>query len=525
MLPVLHISNVVDSSQSLAKDRQDLSKRGGMRLGGRGSARVYSLNCRAFGRILGLPIFVNLLFENPCWDRFTFSRCWCVFAIVWAMTIANVAAAQESLSETQWKRGFHGFNLLGQNAGLIHQSMENWEAISPTEKILVVLGDVKELPVDVNVFIAQGGSALFATDQYGFGLFREYGIELVSTVVETVSPDHVYQNFLDCPIVDDFRSHRILENVDSIVTNRPGRILVRSVRAESSPDVQEIAYLPQISRSFSNPDVFVVVMEKRNRERLICIADQSVFSNQMLLCGDNARFTNQVWDWLKGQDRRHVLVIADGKVILEIDPSQIEIETVIPAPTRQEIMDALGNLPPSAMLEFGNAFATVVEDENIVNEFIGEIVDSIPRKEINRIMIFFGFGLICLISMVTYVWQKKLNRNTASELAFQRFSKQKKLAAGHGTQKGAWERQRAAGMLLDSFCLEIANRRHADWPSFPDGLGAIMGVDGPSIEKPVLKSMKKATRKFKTKQCSYWTAKRLGRLEQDVSNWKTLRNN
>ena len=179
------------------------------------------------------------------------------------------------------------------------------------------------------------------------------------------------------------------------------------------------------------------------------LPDQSVFANQMLVHGDNAIFAQQAMNWLTGEHRTHLLVIADGSVQSALDPEGVEV--LLPPPTRQEVFNALKNLPPSAMLEFGNAVVTVVEDENMVNEFIHSSVDQVRPVVMRRALIFFSFAFICTVSLFTYIWQKKLMRQTASEVAFKRSKnafKKEKTNAVDQSEQWARQRQSAAGRFV-----------------------------------------------------------------------------
>jgi len=439
-----------------------------------------------------------------------------VLAIVVGLAIdPQTNLAQQQVSESEWKRGFHGFNMICKNAGLVHESMAKWMTAPDNEKVLVLLGDVSNIRNNVDGLIDRGGAVLIATDGQDSKVVRRHGIGFSKTKIHTRFERDCFQNFPDCPIVTDTRSHPSLENVDSIVTNRPG-LLTRTRQGAGTPEI--VAYLPSLIVSFHS-NRFIAVDEKQNGGRLMCVADQSVFANQMLIHGDNAIFAHQSINWLKGENRTHLLVIANGSVESALDPSGIQVK--FPPPTRREVLDALKNLPPSAMLEFGNAVATVVEDENMVNEFIHSSVDQVRPVVMRRALILLSFAAICSVALFTYIWQKKLMRQTASEIAFKRsrkaFKNQKAVAVDQSELR-ARQRQDAAGVLLDSFCREIAHRRYDDWPKFPQGL--VTESDGQS--QTILKSLRNASKQFKRKKPAYWSTSRLEKLEQDIANWKSF---
>ena len=270
-----------------------------------------------------------------------------------------------------------------------------------------------------------------------------------------------------------------------------------------------MAFLPPLQNS-TGSNAFIASVENRSGGRLLAAADQSIFTNQMIAYEDNDLFAYQSLLWLKGENRKHVMVICNGKVQPSLDPSDVELS--IPPPSASEVMEALRSLPPSAMLEFGNSVATVLEDQNMVNEFIHENMDKVSDVQMNRFLIFLFFGLICLTFVVAFVLQKKLLRQTASVVASQRKRrelKQRKSQESH-------ERQWAAGILLDSICIELANRRYNDWPGFPLGLN----LDDDPESKFIFRSMTKASNSFKSKPQSYWNRKRLQELEQELFAWR-----
>jgi hypothetical protein len=176
-------------------------------------------------------------------------------------------------------------------------------------------------------------------------------------------------------------------------------------------------------------------------------------------------------------------------------------------------MDALENLPPSAMLDFANSVATVVEDEGMINDFIHDTVDKIPQRDLSRFFIFLMFGVACLTFVAAFLFQGKLQRQTASEVAFKQSGRERDELKVVQMR----ERQQAAHMLLDRFCVLQAGRRFGDWPSFPTGLR----VESDRESKSIFESMTKTSVLYRSKQSSFWTRKRLANLEKTVQQWQT----
>jgi hypothetical protein len=351
--------------------------------------------------------------------------------------------------------------------------------------------------------VSNGGAALLASDSSGpyinasfagfkFGKFNSY---------PTKDTD-AFNDLKDCPVISDFRSHPIFSGVQEIVTNRPGFV---------SGNRQTI--MAQFPRSYQGrrQRSFAAVRQNRGGGRAVVVGDQSIFTNQMIIYGSNAVFAQQAVKWLKNDQLKKMLILIDGAELSSLEPSDVVVD--VPAPTREEVMDALQNLPPAAMLDFANSIATVVEDENMVNEFVRDSVDKIPPKYLNRFYVFLMFGIACFTFIAAFLCQGKLQRQTASELAVKRSNyeevEMKMIQAG--------ERQQAAHVLLDRFCMDLANRRFSDWPSFPTGLS----VDDDRQSKALFQSMTKMSVLYKSKPASFWTRKKLLQLDRLVEQWRS----
>ncbi len=412
--------------------------------------------------------------------------------------------ATQKVTQKDWKRGYHGFNMICQGVGLEQVDLRKARIVPTHELIVVALGDLGSAPISLNSVIYNGGAVLVASDSRKSDHSRFSGITFRRSSGVPVSRHDKFANFDDCPLVSDIsRSHEITMGVKKIATNIPGALETRHKRLASLP------------LRANGPTAFLAAVEYPNGGRVVGVADQSVFSNQMLIYRDNALFTDQTIRWLKagnreGGIRKYVFVVSNGVEYTHLDPADVEIE--IPPPTGEEIVDAIKNLPPSAMLEFANSVATVVEDDDLVNDFIHDELDKVEDGKLNRILLFLMFGVICLSFIAAFLFQKKLLRNTGSEVAAE------KSRRAHRQQKSiqARERQWAAHVLLDTLCVDIANRQYNDWPGFP--LGLELGDTRDGI--PIFKEMTKASNLYKSKSSSYWTRSRLRQLESDTTRWR-----
>ena len=415
---------------------------------------------------------------------------------------AQFGIGQQKVSEAQWRRGFHGFNMIADGNDLERINVRQFRTAEPADVLLVVLGDLRNLPVHVTNHVNNGGAALLASDSSQPRIdvtFAGFGFRKMTSY--PMNDPNAFGEMHDCPIVSDFRSHPIHSDVTEIVTNRPAYVRVNR-RAT-------LAWLPPTYRGRTS-GAFVAASENRSGGRAVAVGDQSIFTNQMIIYGDNATFANQAMKWLKNGQQKKMLILLNGAEHSTLNPSDVAID--LPPPTTDDVMDALENLPPSAMLDFANSVATVVEDENMVNDFIHDTMDKIPERDLSRFFIFLMFGVACFTFVAAFLFQGKLQRQTASEIAFKQSGREQDELRAIQMR----ERQQAAHMLLDRFCVLRAGRRFADWPSFPTGLR----VESDRESKSIFESMTKTSVLYRSKQSSFWTRKKLANLEKTVEKWQ-----
>ena len=450
-------------------------------------------------------------------------------------------ASKLNISEAQWKRGFHGFNLICMGVDLDHQTLTRWRRIPAKDKVLVMMGNLnanllRRNPIDLDFYLNNGGSVLIASDSphtlfpefFGAGVpvsraLGRRGIQFVTSagVMAEKLEDSFAGQFHDCPVVTKIETPiPLLAGVDSLVTNRPGVIQVGA-----NTQWKGLAYLPPlhpvvnrlVDSRFGN--LFSIAGENASGGKLVCFADHSMFTNQMLMHGDNARAAKQCLEWLSGEDRKKVLVLVDGVAQPEVNPADLNVE--LPQPTSEEVVDALKDLPPSAMLDFGNAVLGVVEEENMINEFINAQMDSFRPQQIRRFWIFVMFAIACLFAVITYTWQKKLRRRTISDIANIKALENRKAAKRlkkleSNQSKACFERQMAVLAMLDSFCLDFTNRRFEGLPSFPEGVSVGDDEHGVGIKS----AMKMIGSDYRSQPRDFWNEKRLLAVEGAVAHWR-----
>ena len=418
------------------------------------------------------------------------------------VSFAQFGLNQEPISEAEWSRGFHGFNMIADSRELERISVRQFRRSKPEEVLLVVIGNLHNLRVNVTNHVGRGGAALLACDSTVPRPDASFaGVRFGRLDSYPTNESDAFGGMRDCPVISTFQDHPIVSGIGSIATNNPGYLW--------ASDRTTIGWLPTSYQPMTS-GAFIAADENRNGGRVVAIGDQSIFTNQMILHRDNLQFTNQTFKWLKDDRRKKILILVNGSEHYALGPSDVVVD--MPAPSPEEVADALQDLPPSAMLEFANSIATVVEDENMVNDFIHDTVDKVPERFVTRFYIFLMFFIACLAFIAAFLFQRKLQRQTASELAFKRSNREQSELKVIQSR----ERQQAAHLLLDRFCRDVAYRRFNDWPSFPTGLN----VDEDRESKNIFASMTKMSVLYKSKTSSFWTRAKLSSLEKKVNQWR-----
>lgn len=424
------------------------------------------------------------------------------FLCVSSTAFAQLGLNQERISEAQWRRGFHGFNMITEGNDLERITLDEFQSAQPKDVLIIVIGRLRNLPLHVTNHVNLGGSALVASDSTQPFNANFAGFQFARLVSFPTRDSEAFAEMKDCPLVTDCRDHPVMTDVAEIVTNRPGFIL--------SDHRSTLATLPSSFRRRGRSKSFAAASEFRSGGRAIAVGDQSVFTNQMIIYGDNALFANQAVKWLKKDSVKKFLILVDGVEYSGLDPGDVIVD--VPPPTQKEVLDAIQDVPPSAMLEFANSVAAVVEDENMVNDFIHDSTDNIPEWFLNRLYIFLLFTIACCAFVAAFIFQGKLQAQTASEVALKR-SRDEQVDIKAIQFR---ERQQAAHFLLDKFCVDLANRRFSDWPSFPTE----MNFDEDQQSKNVFESMTKMSVLYKSKPTGFWTRRRLAKLEKEIVCWR-----
>ena len=161
-------------------------------------------------------------------------------------------ASKLKISETQWKRGFHGFNVICMGVDLDHHTLRRFRLTRPDQTVLVMLGDLRtgslaRNPIDLDSYLKKGGSVLIASDSKNADI-GGLGFQIEGSGPVAQNPEDFFEGeYNDCPLVTNIQLPiPLLQGIDSLVTNRPGVIRVLPY---SGPEWKRIAYLPQLVSS------------------------------------------------------------------------------------------------------------------------------------------------------------------------------------------------------------------------------------------------------------------------------------
>lgn len=229
---------------------------------------------------------------------------------------------------------------------------ELWQ--QPEASILIVLGKPTMLQdFDVERFIARKGAVLVATDHD----LDVQGIHVVGERIEAAIPGETYQGLPYCPLITDVQGAELFGPIgrrQGIATNLPGYL-------EPSPAFEEIAWFPNSSRREGDgkrlPHATFAMRLPKEEQRLLVLADHSIFINRMMMQPDNDNFL-VAWNcvqWLSADQRKRVLFCEDGQVVKSFDVEVRELPPDLPDPV--------------ALI---NGLLTKWERENVHNELLLE---------------------------------------------------------------------------------------------------------------------------------------------------------
>ena len=288
-----------------------------------------------------------------------------VLSLLWASNV--VAQLPENFPKIE-RLGLDGFRLMLQQQNLEATQNRIGTALeTPDETVAVILGDLRtvtRIQGQLRKFVDSGGALLIASDLRKMDVPRTpiCGAWVKPTKMLNGSDAQKYgfQKIRDCPIVTKFDRRRyptLFEGVDRIVTNRPSAV-------EIVGNVRQIAWLP--TPAVDRPPIMVTY---ETQGRMLFLADHSIFINEMLVHGDNARFANNAIRWLSEDGKRtRLILINDGQVLP--DWSFGETPPAIPLKTLLKTISqgGFGNLPVNRIAPTLNESIARYQRENRFNQ-------------------------------------------------------------------------------------------------------------------------------------------------------------
>lgn len=414
-----------------------------------------------------------------------------------------------SVSAQGWAEGFNGFALLCRSLGLepLNQDFSS-PRIDPKDAIVVVLGTNASSDREIarlRRFVREGGAVLLASDMPGYFFKGGVVIHQPRGYMQARDAQERFNGFRDCPIVRLFSTdHPITSGLNSVITNRTAGIELKE------NDWQAIATLPKMSNRLRVYDL-AVVSNDESRCMVVC-ADPSIFSNQMIFQGDNARFALQMMYWLKQGRRSQLIILYDNRPIRPEDPQRVDVD--FPTPSEEEIWDAIQQLPPELLLEFGNEIAALVEDEDLVNQLMSEVMADVEDFYLIRFLI-----LLTTFLLAGFVFYRYMtSESTLQDAVGTEFKDLGKAKRRSPMTAVAQDRLLAAREMVRRFYHRASNGERDSYRTFPEGL-KLVHCDN---QRAVKKEMRKVRKRLNVKQARRWNATSLEKLKADLDAWQHL---
>jgi hypothetical protein len=225
-----------------------------------------------------------------------------------------------------------------------------------------------------------------------------------------------YRGFEDCGALSGElldRRHPLLAGVNTLVTNRPGYLTTAANGPPALVRFPEGATAGTLDqRTLDRRDGLVVAVTIEPAGGALWVADHSLFVNEMLRHGDNARFMLNTLAWLtEGGGRRRLILVHDGKVWSQMNLGG----PMIPPISLDQLANNLP--PPSAEMlrALANDAIIAVEDENLFNELLRDRPQHMQLSELRRALITaVVFFLIVVFVMQLFITGRPLMSVPAS---------------------------------------------------------------------------------------------------------------
>lgn len=428
-----------------------------------------------------------------------------------ALVVPGNAMGQEEVSSAEWARGFQGLNVVAAGAGLQQIPADAVNEVDPETTVLILLGDLASVDIDYVGWLRRGGGLLIASDTTDGRSLLGLGMGFENAGLRTRRSSDGWRGISECPVVTAMnRDHPALDGIDRLVTNRPA--LLRLSRVRMLEGTRSLALLPPVVGYRSRP-TFAVSIDSPDGGRAMVTADPSMFSNQMLTCGDNALFAFQALQWVAARGQTRVLLVIDGEVADPMTPDQMQVR--LPPPTREEVLRALQNLPPDKLTEFGNTVAAIAEDEGLVNAFLASVFDKAPDLLLRQMFIAIPTALLVL-----WLWFRYFSRDTLVESVAGRREHRETAERRSARKQVAVDRQRAAQLLVNDFMLSLRERVPSERSLQADKV--VLVSTAMTLDHDPQRELSEVVKRLGADKPGWWTRQRLATFHSRLGLWKSL---
>ena len=284
-------------------------------------------------------------------------------ALLLLLASLAVATPQASPQSGADPRGFDLAQMVCEQSGLTPTTWHDAQR-NPRESVVILMGEPSYHESGLRLFLNRGGAALYASDRRS----------LDSSIFEIRQGPHrvrdesiMYRGHDDCFRVA-VEEHEITQNVNEIIVNRAG-----GIRETFGNNWKRIASLPESSHD-------LLAAYEKNDGRLVLLSDDSVFTNEMLMKGDNPILAVNILNWLTKDNRKQLVFIVDGQ---EIKASNLPPMLPPDQPIDPSLIPPIDpdDIPEDTKKAFFNRLLREVQKNNepnsLLNKFQGQMVDHL----------------------------------------------------------------------------------------------------------------------------------------------------
>lgn len=322
--------------------------------------------------------------------------------LVWVALLGSVVEAQtrKKFRVTVPYEGPEVFARLLDHAGLMPlESIAAFQASPPEKTIAIIFGeprllmelDRKGTPAQsgqLSNFLQKGGALFVATDRtFPFDAIGWHNVQVINS--DLINSVQNFEGQPECPTITSREirrpNHPIFAGLTRpIATNCPGSI------SSDNDAFTTLAYLPvgttpglrrniveDVAVEFPLPRRYLITAAAEGAPPVLLMAGHGPFMNCMMVRDDidNRRFALNTIEWLKGNQRTHVLFINEGKIV-----------------TRFKMPLTGSPKPPMPPIDMVNRVVDAFERTDIIDRIADRIVG--PENALRALLLLGTFGLL-----------------------------------------------------------------------------------------------------------------------------------